>query len=74
MHWGSGFLVGLLLWHWYCSFVTPRYRHFKLGGNPLPRFCLVIVAADEEMKGGDVRGMQIKFLGPALIVTTCVMP
>ncbi|RWR89744.1 protein NRT1/ PTR FAMILY 7.3-like protein [Cinnamomum micranthum f. kanehirae] len=24
---------------------TPRYRHFKPGGNPLPRFCQVIVAA-----------------------------
>ncbi|XP_027192858.1 protein NRT1/ PTR FAMILY 7.3-like [Cicer arietinum] len=28
---------------------TPRYRHFKPGGNPLSRFCQVIVAASRKL-------------------------
>ncbi|CAL0313678.1 unnamed protein product [Lupinus luteus] len=29
---------------------TPRYRHFKPSGNPLPRFCQVFVAASRKLK------------------------
>ncbi|XP_010540767.1 PREDICTED: protein NRT1/ PTR FAMILY 7.3 isoform X2 [Tarenaya hassleriana] len=46
--WALGFwvstgsaLAGLILF----LMGTPRYRHFKPSGNPLPRFCQVIVAA-----------------------------
>ncbi|KAI9089099.1 hypothetical protein K1719_029378 [Acacia pycnantha] len=29
---------------------TPRYRHFKASGNPLPRFCQVLIAASSKWK------------------------
>ncbi|OVA04202.1 Proton-dependent oligopeptide transporter family [Macleaya cordata] len=31
---------------------TPRYRHFKPSGNPLARFCQVVVAATKKWRAG----------------------
>ncbi|RWR86732.1 protein NRT1/ PTR FAMILY 7.3-like protein [Cinnamomum micranthum f. kanehirae] len=42
---GSAFLALILF---LCG--TPRYRHFKPGGNPLPRVCQVFVAAAKKWR------------------------
>lgn len=45
---------------------TPRYRHFKPSGNPVPRFCQVIVAAFKKWKteipaeGGELYEIESK--------------
>ncbi|XP_058778124.1 protein NRT1/ PTR FAMILY 7.3 [Vicia villosa] len=45
---------------------TPRYRHFKPSGNPLARFCQVLVAASRKVKvqmpsnGEDLYNMDTK--------------
>ncbi|CAJ2645959.1 protein NRT1/ PTR FAMILY 7.3 [Trifolium pratense] len=45
---------------------TPRYRHFKPSGNPLARFCQVLVAASRKLKvqmpsnGEDLYNMDTK--------------
>ncbi|CAK8539561.1 unnamed protein product [Lathyrus sativus] len=45
---------------------TPRYRHFKPSGNPLARFCQVLVAASRKVKvqmpsnGDDLYNMDTK--------------
>jgi len=45
---------------------TPKYRHFKPSGNPLARFCQVLVAASRKVKveipsnGDDLYNMDTK--------------
>ena len=40
---------------------TPRYRHFKPGGNPIPRFCQVFVAATRKWNVKAVPGQENLF-------------